>query len=380
MNGVALKMLFGDRAKYLGLIFGVAFATLLITQQSSLFVGLMARTASVIRDTQEANLWVMDPTVVYIDNARAMRDTELARVRGVPGVAWAVPLFKANGAVRTPDQRNEGVLIIGVDDATLIGVPQKFLLGSRENLRSPDAIAIDRAGFLRLYPGEPLSLGKTLELNDRRAVITAIVQATPAFQTQTIIYTRYSQAIRYTPQGRNQLTFIVGRAAPDTDPAIIATRIEQATGLRSRTASVFAWETINYYLSNTGIPINFGVVIILGIIVGVAIVGLTFNLFISENLKQYAALKAIGVTNGRLLRMVLLQASVVGFVGYGIGTGLAAAFFEFVVKNSLNLRGFYLPWWIAAAVFIMVAVIMVLATVTSLRRVLVVDPATVFRG
>ena len=49
MNFVALKMLVGDRLKYLALIAGVSFAALLITQQASIFAGYTLRTGSWIR-------------------------------------------------------------------------------------------------------------------------------------------------------------------------------------------------------------------------------------------------------------------------------------------------------------------------------------------
>src|SRR5919108_351824 len=94
MSWIALKMLTGDRAKYLGIIFGVAFASLLMAQQMSMFVGVMLRTTSQIRDVQEADLWVMDPRVQYVEEIKPLPDTDLQRVRGVPGVAWAVPLAK----------------------------------------------------------------------------------------------------------------------------------------------------------------------------------------------------------------------------------------------------------------------------------------------
>lgn len=66
MNRVALKMLFGDTAKLLGLIFGMAFSTLLICQQASMFVGIMSRTANQISETREPDIWVMDPAVDYV--------------------------------------------------------------------------------------------------------------------------------------------------------------------------------------------------------------------------------------------------------------------------------------------------------------------------
>ena len=44
MRFVAIKMLIGDRAKYLGILIGLTFASLLITQQAAIFTGLMTRT------------------------------------------------------------------------------------------------------------------------------------------------------------------------------------------------------------------------------------------------------------------------------------------------------------------------------------------------
>ena len=84
--------------------------------------------------------------------------------------------------------------------------------------------------------------------------------------------------------------------------------------------------TINYYLLYTGIPFNFGITALLGFLVGTAIAGQTFYNFTIENIKQFGALKAMGATNVRIVGMILLQALVVGLLGYGIGVGLAALF------------------------------------------------------
>ena len=77
----------------------------------------------------------------------------------------------------------------------------------------------------------------------------------------------------------------------------------------------------------TGIPINFGITTLLGFIVGTAIAGQTFYNFTIENLRQFGTLKAMGLSNERLVAMiVLLQATVVGLLGYCLGVGLAAVF------------------------------------------------------
>ena len=54
----------------------------------------------------------------------------------------------------------------------------------------------------------------------------------------------------------------------------------------------------------------------IALIVGTVVAGQTFYLFTLENLKQFGALKAIGVSNWRLTRMVVLQALTVGGIGF----------------------------------------------------------------
>src|SRR5512146_1710468 len=100
MGWIALKMLVGDRAKFLGIVLGLTFAALLINQQGSIFCGLMLRTAGQITDITGADLWVMDHNVRYVDDVKPMIETNLYRVRGVEGVQWAVPLYKGNGRAK----------------------------------------------------------------------------------------------------------------------------------------------------------------------------------------------------------------------------------------------------------------------------------------
>ena len=139
--------------------------------------------------------------------------------------------------------------------------------------------------------------------------------------------------------------------------------------------------TINYFMKYTGIPINFGITAMLGFLVGTAIAGQTFYNFTLDNLKQFGALKAMGVTNLRIVGMILLQALVVGAVGYGIGIGLAAGFGELMARVVKTVPpAFFMPWHIPAATAVAVGVIIVLSSLMSIRRVLVLEPAVVFRG
>jgi len=379
MNFVALKMLVADRAKYFGLIFAIAFASFLLANQISIFIGIMTRPASQIQDVVDADIWVMDPQTLYSDEVYALRDYDLYRVRGVPGVEWAVPLYKGLGRAKAPDGKFRTVILLGVDDASLVGAPRKMILGSIRDLDQPDAAIIDKAGFLYFFPGEPLQVGKTLQMNERRVLIVGISDASAPFQSFPVLHTRYSQALGFVGRERNLLSFVLAKPAAGFSIADVSHRIEAATGLRSRTTKEFSLDAFLFYLRNTGIPVNFGITVMIALIVGTVVPGQTFYIFTVENLKQFGALKAIGVTNRRIIGMILLQAMVVGGTGYALGMGMAAAFFSITV-NYLPTRGIILPWQVMAGIAVVVLFVVGLASLMSIRRVLVLEPAVVFRG
>ena len=378
MNYVALRMLMGERAKYLGLVFAIAFSTFLLENQTSIFAGILKRTASQVMDVTDADVWVMDPRTQYLEQTRALKDTDLFRVRGVPGVRYAVRLFKGTPVARAPDGTFSQTIALGLDDATLAGAPRKMLLGSWERLREPDTIVIDKAGYLLLFPSQPLELGRTLELNDHKVTIVGISDASAPFVSFPVIHTRYSEAIDFQGRERKQLSFVLARPEPGVGAAGLARRIEAGTGLRARTTHEFRWDCIRYYLANTGIPVNFGITIAVALIVGTVVAGQTFYLFTVENLKQFGALKAIGVTNRRLVGIILLQAFTVGAIGFAIGTGMAAVFFELTLQK-LATRGLILMWQNVALTGGCILFVIIVASLLSIRRVLVLEPAAVFR-
>jgi putative ABC transport system permease protein len=379
MTNIAIKMLLGDRAKYFGLVFGVTFATLLMAQQVSIFIGLMARTAGAIYSVTEADIWVMDSRVRYIEEVEPMRDIELSNVRSVKGINWAVPFYKGISTIRMPDGLTQQVQLIGVDDVSLVGLCPNKVMGDPEVIRKPQTAMMDVNGYYFTWPGKSLELGRQIELNDNRLVLDAICETYPTFFTFPIMYVSYNTAIEITPPQRNKLPFILVKVKQGDDIETVKQRITEQTRLQALTNSEFAWRSIKYILERTGIPINFGITIILAALIGAAITAQTFNIFVADNLKQFAAMKAVGVTNRQLLKLVLVQASIVGLIGYGIGIGLTAAFFV-LTSDAPALKGFHLYWEVMLGSFVAISIIIVLSIIFSLRKVFRLDPAIVFRG
>lgn len=378
MLWIAIRMLTGDAQKFYGLLFGIAFSTLLITQQMTIFVNLVERGASGVYNAPEAEVWVMDTVSRTTDVSYAMPSTALDKVRSVPGVEWAVPHLRAVANVRTKDGDLEGVGVIGVDDATLIGLPERMAVGDKSVLFAPDSVVIDDVGTTRLFPSAEAALGQRLELNDQRAVIRGISDAIPSFTSTVTLYTRYSNALNFVPGTRNRLSFVLVGISPGETPEGVAARIEKATGLKAETRNQFARAGVNFIIENTGIPTNFGITVFLGFVVGVAIVGLTFSLFLRDNIKQFGALKAIGVTNSKIVQMVAAQAGLVGMIGYALGVIGTVAFIKGFGSNPF-FKGFYIPWQIPLISLAAVVVILALTGFVAIRSVLKTEPAAVFR-
>jgi putative ABC transport system permease protein len=306
-----------------------------------------------------------------------MKEDRLYEVQGVPGVAWAVRFYKGQARIKLGDGTFQQAIVLGLDDATLVGAPRQILLGSLADLRQPDAVMMDEAGYHYLWPDEPLRVGRVFEMNDHRAVLVGVCKASRTFMTFPILYTRYHQALQYVPQERKVLSFVLASPEPGVSTAEVCNRIQERTGLRALAKDEFAWSTMSHYLRRTGIPVNFGITVGLGFIVGCAIAGQTFYTFVLENLSQFGALKAMGVSNPRIIGMVLIQALVIGAIGYGLGIGLASLFGALTHNTEIS---FYMPWQIPAGTAVAVAVIVALASLVSVRRVLVLEPAIVFRG
>jgi putative ABC transport system permease protein len=375
MSFVALRMLVGDRAKYLAIVVGLTFTALLLTQQLSIFVGLLERSYSPILDLRGQDLWVMDPRVSYVDDWKAMPETQLHRVRGVPGVESAVPLFRVFGTARIAGGEQKQVAIIGLDDASLTGAPEVMVEGTLEDLRRPDAVIVDENGAREKFNGA--RIGTVLELNDRRAEIVGICKARRTFTAFPAVYTTYSRSKDYRPAERNMLSYILVKLAKDADVERVKADLAARTGLVGLTEDEFCWKSVVYITKNTGIPVIFGVTVLLGFVIGTAIAGQTLYTFTLENLRHYGALKAMGATNTTVVGMVLLQTSVVSAIGYGIGAGGGALFGHFTEGTPI---AFHLRPEILLVTAAAIVVVAVGSSLLSIRRLVTLDPAIVFRG
>lgn len=379
MHDLALKMLLGDRSKYIMLISGLTFASLLMTQQAAIFCGIMQWTGSTLYNVP-APIWVVDPMVEQVNDTDSLRDTDINRVRSVDGVAWASPLYSGMLRARLSDGSFKFIQLIGIDATTFIGAPKDLVSGNLLDLRMPNTVILDEYGVEKLSrdTGKRIGVGDTFEINDHEARIVGIAKTRMSFSGNPYVFTTYDRAMQYAPGQRKMLSAVLAAPASGEDVATVVRRIEKDTGLKAYTEHEFFWATVWWFIRNTGIPVAFGGTVVLGFIVGLAICSQTFYAFILENLRHLGALKAMGASDGVLCRMLLLQAFTVGLIGYGCGVGLATLFGVAVLQKGMP--PFFMPLPLPLITLAIVLLICGFAAALGIRKINRLEPAVVFRG
>jgi putative ABC transport system permease protein len=396
MLRLALKMLFGDTAKYLMLVAGITVATFLMAQQTAVFCGLMSWTKSTLKNVP-APIWVVEEKVEQANETNPLLDTDVARVRSVSSVAWASPIYSGIQRVRLENGNFKIIQLIGIDANTLAGAPAKMLEGDLMKLRLPHSVIIDDLGVQRLAKkrGDKVKIGDAFEINDQEARVVGIADAVNSFTGGPYVWTTYERALQYVPSQRKMLQAVIcaPREGVSLEQAIADIRKE--TGLKAfinreatfeefmsqtpeKPTTNFNVSTMWWYVKNTGIPISFGTTVIIGLLVGMAVSCQTFYSFVLENMRHLGALKAMGASNGTLCLMLIVQAFTVGLIGYGIGLLGTAGFALGALKNEQP--PFYMPEFVPFAVLAVVLGICMLAALMGIWRVSRLEPAMVFRS
>lgn len=396
MLRIALQMLVGDRAKYIGLLMGIAFTAFLVTFAASYFAGFMTRGFSLIAENASADVWVMDPAVNSAEQTINLPDFALDRVRNVAGVRFATPLAMGTVNARFANGRFQSFDVIGVDDATLTGAPLLEDGGLPSVLHDPDAVIIDAGGTSGKLqtpvaavdqwpadgvhldaPSRELARGDVLLVDGKRVVVAGKSATLPRFPPRPLLFMTYTNAARILPAEQHLLTFVLVAAQPGVTPQQLADRITQQTGLRARTADDFKTDTVRWYLVNSEDVGDMSAMIILAMTVGFGTTGIMLYMFTYENLKQYAVLKAMGASRRTLRQMILVQASVSALLGTGLGLGVCGI--AGILVRTIDFP-FRLMWFAPLLGAIGVLIVSLTAAALSNRPVVRLAPGVVFAG
>jgi putative ABC transport system permease protein len=378
MISLGLQMLRADKVKFFAMILAVAMSVFLMQNQASIMLSVLSMTGAQIRDVSSATLWVMEPDTECFDQAKPLPASALYNVRGTPGVAWAVPLMKVDIYARADTGKLNLTTVLGVDDSTLIGLPPTMVEGQPEAIRERNTVFIDPLGAELMFPGEKSVIGHTLRIGPTTLRIVGQTNASAPFVGLPVLHMTATTAMTLRQGEDRAATFILGAYKPGTDTEALCATIQERFHLRAHTDQGFMDASVAYY-AKQGIPMLFGLTILIGLIVGSAITGQTFMMFIKENARHLAVLKVVGTTGMQFWQMLLAQSGLVMLLGSCFGTALAALTCE-AARGMPFLRGIYLPLYVCGLTCGALTLLSMVAVYLSFRAVQKLEPAAVFRS
>jgi putative ABC transport system permease protein len=373
MVSLARRNLLHDRLRFAITVAGVAFAVTLVLVQVGLFMGLLAK-ATVTIENASADLWITSKETPNVDFAHTFPETRVLRVRGVPGVERADNLLIQFMNIQLPSGAEEGCLVYALDDFTAWNLPWNVQAADVSDLRRGAFVLMDRSAERRFGP---FSVGDHREILGRRFKIIGTTTGAASFTTAPIVFMDYrnAQELLETLQGKTE--YILVKTAPGADALAVKAEIRRRLPFNDvYTRDEWARRSRTYWVVSTGLGMNMGITVFLGILVGIVVVAQTLYTSAVEHVKEFGTVKAIGGSNWDIYRILGEQAVIAAVVGFVLGGLMSLAMRPAMAKLYLNVLispGF------AAAVFVGTIAMCLGAAMLSFRRVASIDPALVFR-
>lgn len=374
MVSIARASLLFEWRRYTTAVLAVTFAGLLVVIQLALLLGLFG-SVSVAIDKSDAALWIGFKDTQSVDLGRPIRPASDAAAWAHPGVDRIERYVTVYGDLRRPDGVAVGVLINAIDTSTqALAFARLLSPAQRALLREPNAIVIDAADLGKLNA----QIGTTVEINGRRARVVATVEGLRAVGGVNLL-TSFATARLLDHNTADQVTFYLlglqrGHAA--TQVAREITEKGHLARYSVWVAEDFSVQSQAYWLTESGAGIGSGFASLLALIVGIVITSQTLSGAILASIKEFAAMRALGVARNSLRATVIEQSLWVGLIGLAVTallTYLIGALADYW-RIAMNF-----PWWMLAGVAGVMMLIAVLSGLLSLRPLMAAEPASLLR-
>jgi putative ABC transport system permease protein len=373
---LAIKAMMADRGKLLTSLLGVGFSVVLINLQGGLLLGLIQK-ASLLVDYGQADIWIGHRHMNNVDIGTFIPERWIQRIRGVDGVERADPYIVMFGQATMPSGKFENVIVVGCESASLLGNAWIMAQGDQRAIRHPDGVLVDACDAYKLGDCQ---VGDTREINGHRAKIVGMTNGIVGFTTNPYVFTTLERArTKYTvgipPQ---HCSYFLVRAKPGTDIKDLRSRLqERLPELDVYDRQTYSLMCMRYWLTRTGIGISFGLAALLGLLVGLAVVAQTLYASVTERLREFGTLKAMGADDRCVARFLLAQS--LGNALFGSALGLVGSV---ILGNVLSTprAPVVMTLWVAVLSVVLIIGVCTAAAWLPYYRIRKIDPASVLRS
>jgi putative ABC transport system permease protein len=377
MVNLARKTIFYEWRRFAPAIFAVAFSGVLLFVQAGLAVGMFETIAVYIRKSS-GDLWIVSPGTRSLDQGRPL-DANIEvfahmnpHVTRVEQFSWGGGLWKSEGRVgETP------VYLTGIDTAPEGLVLAKALTPDlRAKLKWPNTILIDESEKSNLM----VDIGSFAEVNGTRVEVVGFVEGMRALGGINVISSLLT-ARNVDPSMRTSDTvayFIVKVDNPENVDAVQAALSPKTSAPRYEaiSATEFADRTTYYFLFESGMGTAFLLSSLIAFFVSLMITSQTLMAAVAASIREYATMRALGVSGGKLRRVVLTQSGWVGIVGIAVAVLVSSAIVWLAIKAFVPIAVSVMIAGLCAAMVMAAALFSGLIALFQLNKA---DPATLLR-
>jgi putative ABC transport system permease protein len=377
---LAWRNLTHDLRRLVVAIAGVAFAVILIFMELGFLNALLESTVQLLRK--------VDGEIVIVSSAQyslmAGERFDLRRLyqaREVEGVASAAPVYVETtaGLIRIQGERGYPIRVIAVDEGVhALNVPQ--LTSSSAQLNSP-GVALGDIASRPEYRVDDRAVPR--ELNGQQVQLIGTFRLGVDFSTDGNLLMTADNFARYFPRrgnGRPRSIVDLGVVKLQEGVNPIEVRDVLRAALPSDVEPLLREDLIDrektFWATNAPLGYIFLVGAVMGFVVGIVICYQIIHADISDHMREFATLKAMGYRSPFFLYLVLRQSLYLSLLGFA--PGLAISYAAYQLLTAITGLTMQLTLTLAATVLGVTALMCVISGLFAVNKLLRADPAELF--
>ncbi|NES68677.1 MAG: FtsX-like permease family protein, partial [Okeania sp. SIO2D1] len=375
-----------------------------------------ARSTTLLIDKSNADIWIASNQMVNFELTDPLLYGQLNQAKTIEGIQQAEALIL--GSVRWRPQNGEmsPLMVVGFNPDGQLFNPGSVIEGNVSDLKQPFAVMADQS---RLSSMLAEGVGTTAIAGSLPAKLVAVTKGTQSIVSSTLLFTSLENANTYISAGINAevnckvvgagnlqctkvvekkdpnqkleetpapknlevadpIAYILIKAKPGEDLQVLKQKIEEAMpSTNAYTKNELSEKTRFFWLARTNIGLVLGMGAVVGVIVGIVVVAQILYSSVSDHLKEFGTLKAMGASDKELYAVIVEQAIWMAVLGYlpgmlvclGLSSWVAGKGIIILITplSALGVLGITVFMCVGSAFF-------------AIQKVTRIDPAIVFKA
>lgn len=380
---IAWLNLVHEKTRLVVAIAGVAFAVILVFMNLG-FLGSLAKSASQMYEKIDADIYLRSPLALEISSTKPFAIERIYQARGVNGVERAMPLYLGYLQWRNPETRlSRAIFVFGINPSdSVFSIPELDSPANRAALLRSDTVLFDRLS--RPEYGTQ-KIGVSTEARSRGIGRKVTIGGQYTFgggfaADGTIIMSDQNFRRFFDPFPLNRVNLGLVKLQPNTNIEAVVKDLQRI--LPKDVEVITKAEVIDrdraYWIGTTSTGFIFGMGVIVSCIVGIVIVYQILYTDVSNHLRQYATLKAMGYRSRVLCAIVIQEAVLLAILGYIPGFAISLGLYELTLRATSGGLPISMEFGRAILVLLLTIIMCTISGIVSLQKVITADPAEVF--